>query len=165
MDHLWSPWRYRYVSEGTEGKGCVFCELAAAPPSADPERYILHRGPSCFAVLNLFPYTTGHTLVAPYAHGGDLLELPAAAFEEMMAFGRRLLAALKASYRPHGYNLGINLGQCAGAGVADHLHLHIMPRWLGDANFMTSVGETRVLPEDLATTYQKLRNALSETAP
>jgi ATP adenylyltransferase len=154
--------RIPYVSEGTEGKGCIFCELAAAPPSADRERYILHRGPSCFAVLNLYPYTTGHTLVAPYAHGGDLLQLPSQTLNEMMALGNRVLAALEAGYRPQGYNLGINLGQVAGAGVADHLHLHVLPRWRGDANFMTAVGETRVLPEDLGTTYDKLAGLLQK---
>ncbi len=162
MDHLWSPWRFRYVSEGIGGQGCVFCDLAAAPLATDAERYVFYRGPSCFAVLNLFPYTTGHSLIAPYEHGGDLTKLPTPTYDEMMTLGRRVVAALEGVYHPHGVNLGLNLGQCAGAGVADHLHLHVLPRWVGDANFMTSVGETRVLPEDLPSTYRKLAGWLQK---
>jgi len=156
MDYLWSPWRFRYVSEGVKGEGCVFCEVAHRDSAHDREHLVLHRGRFSFVLLNLFPYTTGHVMVVPYAHVPYLADLDAATLSEMMELARRTEAALKASYRAEGYNLGMNLGQCAGAGVADHLHLHVLPRWTGDSNFMTVVGETRVLPEDLLTTYDKL---------
>ncbi len=156
MDYLWSPWRFRYVSEGVKREGCVFCEVARYDPADDREHLVLHRARFNFVLLNLFPYTTGHVMVVPYAHAPYLADLDAATLGEMMELARRAEAALKAGYRAEGYNLGMNLGQCAGAGVADHLHLHVLPRWSGDSNFMTVVGETRVLPEDLLTTYDKL---------
>lgn len=156
MDNLWSPWRFRYVSEAGKDDRCVFCEKANAAPSQDREHLILHRGSFNFVILNLFPYTTGHTLLAPYAHGGNLDEVPAETLFEMTTLAQKVQAALKATYGAPGYNLGMNLGKCAGAGVADHVHLHILPRWVGDASFMTAVGETRVHPEDLSTTYDKL---------
>jgi len=156
MDILWSPWRFRYVSEGLNQGGCIFCDQAAADPARDRENLILHRGQSNLIVLNLFPYTTGHAMIAPYAHVAMLSDLEAATLGEMMALAQKLQAALESAYQPEGYNLGMNLGRCAGAGVADHLHLHILPRWTGDSSFMTAVGETRVQPEDLRTTYEKL---------
>ncbi len=134
----------------------MFCEQAEADPSHDRERLILHRAQSNFVLLNLFPYTTGHAMIAPYAHIGNLGEIKAEILGEMMRLAQKVQAALEATYKPEGYNLGMNLGKCAGAGVADHLHLHILPRWTGDSNFMTVVGETRVQPEDLVTTYDKL---------
>ncbi len=156
MDYLWSPGRYRYVSEAGKREACPFCEKAAADPGHDREHLVLHRGPLNFVLLNLYPYTTGHVMVAPYAHVAALDELTHAALAEMMTLAQRLQAALQSCYRPEGYNLGMNLGKCAGAGVADHLHLHLLPRWTGDSNFMTVVGETRVQPEDLLVTYDKL---------
>lgn len=156
MDILWSPWRFRYVSEGTKSHGCIFCDKAGADAARDREELILHRGRLNFVILNLYPYTTGHTMIAPYAHVAHLADLDAATLGEMMELAQRLQVALEAAYHPEGYNLGMNLGRCAGAGVADHLHLHLLPRWLGDANFMTVIGETRVQPEDLLTTYDKL---------
>lgn len=156
MDFLWSPWRFRYVSEAAKTDRCIFCENAALHPARDREHLILHRAPAHYILLNLYPYTTGHTMIVPYAHVANLSDLPAQALAEMMSLAQRMQAALEAVYHPEGYNLGMNLGRCAGAGVADHLHLHILPRWTGDSNFMTVVGETRVHPEDLLTTYDKL---------
>ena len=156
MDYLWSPWRFRYVSQVVKSQGCIFCEYAAGEPSRDRERLVLHRGRCNFILLNLFPYTTGHVMVAPYAHVADLHELPITTLTEMMELAQTILAALKDNYHPEGYNLGMNLGKCAGAGVADHLHLHLLPRWIGDSSFMTVIGETRVQPEDLLATYDKL---------
>jgi len=156
MDYLWSPWRFRYVSQVNATEGCVFCEKSAADPSRDRANLLLYRGRGNFILVNLFPYTTGHSMVIPYAHVAGLEEVEPATLVEMMELARRLEAALRDCYHPEGYNLGINMGKCAGAGVEDHLHLHLLPRWTGDSNFMTTVGETRVLPEDLLTTYDKL---------
>jgi ATP adenylyltransferase len=156
MDYLWSPWRYQYVSQAGNGQPCIFCAKAAVEPSQDREHLILHRGRANFILLNLFPYTTGHAMVAPYAHVANLDEVETSLLAEMMDLAQKLQRAFKACYNPEGYNLGMNLGKCAGAGVADHLHLHLLPRWAGDSNFMTVIGETRVQPEDLLTTYDKL---------
>jgi len=156
MDYLWSPWRYKYVSGGARSGECIFCEMASGDVSQDRERFILHRGRFNLIVLNIFPYTPGHSLIAPYKHVPNLAGLGADELGEMMILARDLEAALQAAYRPEGLNLGMNLGRSAGAGIADHAHLHVLPRWSGDSNFMTVVGETRVLPEDLATTYDKL---------
>ena len=156
MDYLWSPWRFNYVSQANTTGGCVFCEKAAAQPSHDRENLLLYRARSNFVLLNLYPYTTGHSMVIPYAHVASLEEVEPATLAEMMELARRLEVALRDCYHPEGYNLGINQGKCAGAGVADHLHLHLLPRWTGDSSFMTTVGETRILPQDLLTTYDKL---------
>ncbi|HEV2176439.1 MAG TPA: HIT domain-containing protein [Terriglobia bacterium] len=158
MDHLWTPWRYRYVSETVKGAPCVFCRMAAET-GRDRENFVVHRAGKNFVVLNLFPYTSGHAMVVPYAHAASLTslaELDSEALREMMTLARDLEGALQALYRPEGYNFGMNLGCAAGAGIADHLHLHFLPRWSGDTNFMTVVGETRLLPEDLSVTYDKL---------
>ncbi len=163
MDHLWSPWRFRYVSEPPGAHECAFCEMACRTPAHDREQYILHRGKFNFVFLNLYPYATGHLLIAPYAHVANLERLRDETMQEMMALTKTSQQALAAAYRPEGYNLGMNLGKCAGAGVADHLHLHLLPRWVGDTNFMSVVGETRVLPEELSTTYDKLVNCLAQT--
>ena len=156
MDQLWTPWRFRYVSQGVEEGGCIFCEKAAADAASDRDHLVLHRGRFTFIILNLFPYTTGHSMVVPYAHVANLAALDGETLREMMESARALEMAFQATYRPDGYNLGMNLGKSAGAGVADHVHLHMLPRWNGDTNFMTVVGETRVHPEDLLTTYDKL---------
>jgi len=156
MDYLWSPWRFRYVSEVAKAERCVFCDKAVADLTEDRQNLILHRGRANFILLNLFPYTTGHGLIAPYTHVPLLNGLPADTLTEMMVLAQKVEAALKAVYKPEGYNLGMNLGRCAGAGVADHVHLHFLPRWTGDSSFMTTVSETRVQPEDLLITYDKL---------
>ena len=156
MDYLWTPWRYQYVSEGTKSKECIFCERVTADPSTDKEHLVLYRGEANFVLLNLYPYTAGHAMIVPYAHIADLAEAPAQTLSEMMLLARKFQQALKDVYHPEGYNLGMNMGRCAGAGVEYHLHLHVLPRWTGDSNFMTVVGETRVEPENLTTTYDKL---------
>ena len=156
MDYLWSPWRYQYVSGATRSGQCIFCEMASGDPSRDSERFILHRGRFNLVVLNIFPYTPGHSLIAPYKHVPNLTALGGEELSEMMILARDLEGALQTAYRPEGLNLGMNLGRSAGAGIADHVHMHVLPRWAGDSNFMTVVGETRVLPEDLSTTYEKL---------
>ncbi len=161
MDYLWSPWRFRYVTEAAKSDGCVFCDRAAANPAEDREHLVLYRGQANFLLLNLYPYTTGHVLIAPYAHVPALNGVPPETLAEMMALAQKVEAALQEVYKPEGYNLGMNLGRCAGAGVAHHVHLHLLPRWTGDSSFITVVSETRVQPEDLLVTYDKL--APSET--
>ena len=156
MDYLWSPWRFQYVSEGIRHAGCVFCEKIGQDSSRDRENLILHRARHNFVLLNLFPYATGHLMVVPYVHAAVLTDFDLPTLAEMMELARKSQTALATSYHAEGYNLGMNLGRSAGAGVADHLHLHFLPRWNGDTNFMSVIGETRVLPEDLFTTYDKL---------
>lgn len=163
MDRLWSPWRYRYVSQAGAADECIFCAKPAA--GDDAAHLILHRAGHNFVLLNLFPYTTGHLMVAPYAHVAELEDLPDEAACEMMRLAQASVRILRRVYRPQGFNAGLNLGACAGAGVAGHLHLHVLPRWTGDANFMTVIGETRVMPEDLSETWRKLSAAFRESAP
>ena len=162
MDHLWTPWRYRYVAEAGKDDGCVFCNALAA--NDDAGRLIVHRGRLNFIILNLYPYTTGHSMVVPYKHVPDLAGCDAETLAEMMQLAQRLQIALVRIYRPDGCNLGMNMGRAAGAGVAGHVHMHVLPRWFGDTNFMTTVGETRVEPEDLQQTYAKLRGEFSSGA-
>lgn len=157
MDHLWSPWRYRYVSTAAPTDECIFCRKSAE--QRDEQNYIVHRGASAFVLLNLFPYNTGHLMVAPYAHLATLEEAPDDVLTEMIRLTRLAEKHLRAIYQARGLNVGLNIGECAGAGVAGHLHIHVLPRWPGDTSFMTTVGETRIVPEDLATTYRKLSQA------
>ena len=156
MDYLWTPWRFQYVSEGTRNEGCIFCEKVSADPSNNREHLILYRGHWNFVLLNLYPYTVGHAMIVPRAHIAELTEATPETLAEMMALAQQFQRALEDVYHPEGYNLGLNMGRCAGAGVEHHIHMHILPRWVGDSNFMTVVGETRVEPENLATTYDKL---------
>lgn len=158
MDFLWSPWRYRYVSSGAPKDVCLFCAKAAS--SDDRENYVVLRGARNFVLLNLFPYTSGHLMIAPYAHVAELDQAEPATLDEMMRLTARTELALRSLYKPDGINIGMNLGACAGAGVAGHIHMHVLPRWCGDSSFMTTVAETRVLPEDLSVTWQRLRDAL-----
>lgn len=162
MDRLWSPWRYQYVSKAADGGACIFCQKPSE--LRDRENYILFRGEHNFVLLNLFPYTSGHLMIAPYRHVARLAEVDRPALAEMMDLAAEAERALTAVYRPQGLNLGMNLGECAGAGIAGHVHLHILPRWTGDANFMTTIGETRVLPEDLEVTYDRLLEAWDRTS-
>jgi ATP adenylyltransferase len=159
MDYLWTPWRYRYIADASKDEGCVFCAAIAA--GDDVKTQILLRGAKNFIILNRYPYTTGHVMVVPYSHVADLSAADPDTLAEMMVLSQRVHTALEHTYHPQGYNLGMNLGRAAGAGVTGHLHLHVLPRWSGDANFMTVVGETRVEPEELSTTYEKLREALA----
>ena len=158
MDYLWTPWRYAYVSTAEKTTGCVFCDAVNA--GDDRRVLIVHRGQHCFIILNMFPYTPGHVMIVPYAHLDELRKLPPDAAQEMMELSQRSVAALKKIYNPDGFNLGMNLGEAAGAGIREHFHLHVVPRWIGDANFMSITGETRVLPEELSKTYARVKAAL-----
>ena len=160
MDYLWTPWRYRYVAEAKNIPGCVFCDAPAA--NRDEEMMIVLRGVKNYVILNRYPYTTGHVMIVPYAHTADFSSLERETAVELTLFAQRVQAALEDVYHPDGFNLGMNLGHSAGAGIADHLHMHLLPRWTGDTNFMTTVGETRVEPEELSTTYLRLRKALTQ---
>lgn len=159
MDYLWSPWRYKYISKEVKDEGCVFCRISAT--KEDERNFILLRGTYNFLVLNIFPYTSGHMMIVPYQHLAELHELAKPASDEMMDLAKSCQKALAAVYHPNGFNLGMNLGEAAGAGIAQHLHLHILPRWIGDANFTTTIGETRILPEELETTYNRLKGYFS----
>jgi ATP adenylyltransferase len=161
MDHLFTPWRYAYITGAHAPGDCLFCGLLQPKnhhAKDDEKSLIVHRAKYCFVMLNAFPYTSGHAMVVPYEHLDELSKLSQPAAQEMMALTQRLEGVLRELYRPDGINLGMNIGKAAGAGVASHIHMHILPRWFGDVNFMTAVSETRVLPEDLQTTYQKLRS-------
>ncbi|HEU0120657.1 MAG TPA: HIT domain-containing protein [Bryobacteraceae bacterium] len=159
MDQIWSPWRYQYVTKAAPPGGCVFCAKAQADD--DQLSLIVHRGRYNYVVLNLYPYTNGHVMVVPFAHVDSLAGAAPEAAAEMMELARRTETILRQLYRPPGINIGMNLGECAGAGVAGHIHLHLLPRWPGDANFMTVIGETRVHIEELATTWTRLRDAFA----
>jgi ATP adenylyltransferase len=159
-ERLWSPWRMEYIRRGERDRkdgGCVFCDLPAAHLSQDEANHLLARGEVCFLLLNAFPYNPGHLMAAPYRHVGDYEELTADELAEMMTFAGRAIRAMREESGPHGFNLGMNLGEVAGAGIADHVHLHLVPRWGGDTNFMPVVGHTKVLPELLNETYRRLR--------
>jgi ATP adenylyltransferase len=164
MDFLWSPWRFDYMASIGKAAGpenrppCVFC--VGEDPAQDEARLILHRGLSNFVILNLFPYTSGHLMVVPYAHMGSIIQATTEHTTEMMELVKRSVQALTEIYHPEGFNLGMNLGRAAGAGVRDHFHLHVVPRWAGDTNFMTVTSETRVLPEELQSTYRRLKSVL-----
>jgi ATP adenylyltransferase len=173
MDRLWSPWRYDYIKSGaaedaqakkndSEAHACVFCAILQSAGD-DESKFILHRAGYNFILLNLYPYTSGHMMIVPYEHMADLDAATDEVTNELMHLTKRCERALREVYRPDGFNIGMNLGAAAGAGVAGHFHQHILPRWMGDANFMTTVGETRVLPEELSTTYQKLHIHFSPT--
>lgn len=155
VDYLWSPWRYEYITNVDNQPGCVFCRLIEA--NEDETNLIFYRGSWNFLILNLYPYSSGHSMVVPYEHEASLAVLHQRTTSEMMDLTKKLQQVLESEYKPQGMNIGLNLGKCAGAGVQDHVHMHLVPRWFGDANFMSVIGETRVLPEDLSGTYQRLR--------
>lgn len=164
MDYLYTPWRYQFISSIKPDSVCIFCFAAAQSSKAtaeqrhhsDRERLVVYRGKHNFVILNRYPYTNGHLMVTPFEHVADLSGCSAAVLTEMMELSQRAEVALKQIYHPDGFNVGLNLGKCAGAGVEGHLHLHLVPRWVGDANFVSVIGETRLLPESLETTYDKL---------
>lgn len=159
MDYLWTPWRYQYMAEVSEGKQpeCIFCD--AVQRNRDDETLIVHRSKKAFIILNRFPYTSGHVMIVPYAHVAELHQCEADALQEIMELAQKMETIYRTEYKPDGMNLGMNLGRAAGAGVAGHLHLHMLPRWFGDSNFMTVTGETRVHPEELRATYDRIRRA------
>jgi ATP adenylyltransferase len=160
MDYLWTPWRYQYMDEISQNKQpeCIFCD--ALQRNRDEETLITYRGKKAFIILNRFPYTSGHVMIVPYVHVAELHQCEPAALQEIMELAQRMEVVYRTEYKPDGMNLGMNLGRAAGAGVAGHLHLHMLPRWFGDSNFMTVTGETRVHPEELRTTYDRIRRAL-----
>jgi len=158
MDYLWTPWRYAYVSTTEKTSACVFCDAVQA--GDDHKALIVHRAQHCFVILNAYPYTPGHVMIVPYVHLDELRKLPADAANEMMELSQRMESALRELYHPDGINLGMNIGKAAGAGIAGHIHMHVLPRWVADANFVSVVCETRVLPEMLEETWQRMRKAL-----
>ena len=187
MDHLWTPWRFAYVTSAETklrpgvpaeldawkgDTGCVFCNLIASidyaissgmsAEKAEAAGGLVLRGKHCFICLNAFPYTSGHVMVVPYAHLDRLSALPIDAAHELIDLAQRTERALDRVYKPHGFNFGMNIGEATGAGVAGHIHLNAMPRWAGDTNFMTTIAETRILPEDLETTWRRLREAFAQ---
>ena len=160
-ERVWAPWRLEYIRSPKPG-GCIFCRALSPEGGGDETNHVLHRGERCFVILNAFPYTSGHLMVAPYAHVPSIEDLDGAAAAEVMSLAQRSLAALRRNYRPEGFNLGVNEGEVAGAGVADHVHLHVVPRWGGDTNFMTTVGDARVLPQALEDACAELRERFAE---
>jgi ATP adenylyltransferase len=160
MERIWSPWRRAYVAGGAKDPGCVMCRALEGAGAADS--LVVHVAAHNFAVMNLYPYNGGHVMVAPKRHIGSLAEAGAEELAEMMALAKRLEKAISEEYAPDGLNLGMNLGKAAGAGVADHIHLHLVPRWVGDTNFMTTVGGTRVIPEDPKEAGARLKERLAK---
>jgi ATP adenylyltransferase len=160
VDVLWSPWRYDYIKadkdqESIESNGCVFCSILNNSAN-DEANFILHRAEFNFVILNIYPYISGHIMVVPFKHLADLDQASKTSTNELMDLTKKCQGILRTIYQPHGINLGMNQGKAAGAGVAEHYHMHILPRWVGDANFMTAIGETRTIPESLKTTFEKL---------
>ncbi len=154
-ERLWAPWRLTYIEQANSAGGCIFVDLPAA--DADRDNLILFRGEHAFVMLNAYPYTNGHLMVAPYRHTADMGDLDDAELLEINQLVARCLRWIGGAYSPAGYNVGVNLGSAAGAGIPTHIHWHIVPRWEGDTNFMTTVGEVRVLPQSLAESYDRLR--------
>ena len=158
MEHLWAPWRNLYVKDSQKHEGDIFAQIAQG--SDDEGHYVLARGKSCFAVLNIYPYNTAHLMVIPYRATGALEDLSDDETLELMTMLKRMKAAVTEAFQPQGFNIGINLGAAAGAGIEQHLHIHLVPRWRGDCNFMTTTAETRVHPTDLGSVYEALKTRL-----
>lgn len=162
MNYLWSPWRMSYIENHLKVDNCVFCIAASRPD--DEENLVIFRGRRVFIILNRYPYTSGHLMAVPFEHCSDLGGLDPETRAEMMELVHRATLVLQAVYHPQGFNLGMNIGEAAGAGIAEHIHFHVVPRWGGDTNFMSSLADTRVLPEALEETFRRVREAwLSET--
>jgi ATP adenylyltransferase len=155
MKHIWSPWRMEYIENHGKQGGCVFCEVVAAADSTD--NLIVYRGQLAFVILNRYPYTSGHVMVVPFEHKPNLEQLDAATRGEMMELTSRATAVLRTTYNTQAFNVGLNIGEAAGAGVKEHVHIHVVPRWNGDTNFMSSLADTRILPELLEDTWQRIR--------
>ena len=158
---MWAPWRMSYVGadRAERNPGCVFCDL----PAQEDDRavYILHRGRLAYVIMNRYPYNNGHLMVVPYAHAPSLTDLPVEAAAEMVELTRRSQEVVQAAMRPQGFNVGMNQGRAAGAGIEEHLHLHLVPRWIGDTNFMPAIGDTRVMPQHLDETYELLQQGFA----
>ena len=162
LQRLWTPWRMSYIQgEGKDLGGCPFCVLPLGGPEHDAEALILHRGEHAYAILNAYPYNPGHLMAVPYRHVADFDELTPDELHELADLCQQGVRALKETTRPAAFNIGINAGSVAGAGIADHIHQHVVPRWSGDTNFMPVIGQTRVLPELLAETYERLAPAFN----
>lgn len=158
MKQLWAPWRMAYIGADKQEAGCIFC--IKPQQNADAENYILYRGPQTFVMMNLFPYNNGHLMVAPYRHVGSIEELTPDVLQEILTTAQLCLRALRRAMHPDGFNMGINQGKVAGAGIADHVHFHIVPRWDGDTNFMPVLGDVKVMPDYLSNTYNQLREQI-----
>lgn len=158
MERLWTPWRMEYIKDAGREQGCIFCDLASA--TDDEASLVLARGRLAYVVLNKYPYNTGHLMIVPYRHVGEWEALDAGEHAEIAALTARSIQALKASSAPHGFNIGVNQGRVAGAGIVDHVHMHVVPRWGGDTNFTVTVGGVKVIPEALDETYAKLKSHL-----
>jgi ATP adenylyltransferase len=165
MNRLWTPWRMNYLENGPPGggEGCLFCDKIAA--NDDAAHHVLYRGEHGYVTLNLYPYNNGHLMVVPYAHVPSLEELDTPTLTEIMTLTSRAMQVLRKAYHPEGFNVGINIGAAAGAGVAGHLHQHIVPRWHGDTNYMATLAETRIIPEWIDETYARLRAVWLEIFP
>jgi ATP adenylyltransferase len=159
MKQLWTPWRMAYLTQQTKPEGCVFCNKLLAN---DDQEHVLARGNHCYVTLNLYPYNNGHLMIVPNAHVARLDELDDKSLSELIALTRDSISVLEAAYKPQGFNIGINLGSAAGAGIAEHLHQHVVPRWSGDTNFLSVVGETRTIPEMVGESYTKLKKLWDE---
>ena len=157
---IWAPWRLAYVKDAAKDneEECIFCAKPAQDD--DEENLIVHRGERCFVILNLYPYTNGHLMIAPFEHVGRIQDLPAETTAEMMALSQLAISILQEKYEPHGFNVGFNQGRVAGAGVEHHIHMHVVPRWGGDTNFMPVLADTRVMPQTLEQTYEALKGEL-----
>jgi ATP adenylyltransferase len=158
--YIWAPWRLKYVMNASKDleEECIFCAKPAEDD--DVENLIVHRGESCFVILNLYPYTNGHLMIAPFEHVGRIQDISAETTAEMMALSQQAISVLQAKYEPHGFNVGFNQGRVAGAGVEHHIHMHVVPRWGGDTNFMPVLADTRVMPQTLEQTYEALKGEL-----
>ena len=161
---LWAPWRIEYI-RAPKPSGCIFCEFPAAPEADDRKNLVVHRAANAFTCLNRYPYNSGHVMVIPHAHVSDLSALPPGAFAELQQELLRAVQVVKATYRPDGMNVGMNLGRCAGAGIDDHLHWHVVPRWAGDNNFMPVLADQRVVVEALDEAWARLRAGFAGAAP
>jgi ATP adenylyltransferase len=160
LERLWSPWRAKYIASGggsgSDSGSCVFCAISLDLEN-DEKNLVLHRSRYCFVILNLYPYAAGHLLIIPYDHIAELDAAPGETTDEIMNLTKRSQTALREVYSPTGFNLGMNLGVAGGAGIVGHIHMHILPRWIGDTNFMTTIADTRVISEELTTTYSRLK--------
>jgi ATP adenylyltransferase len=163
MKHIWSPWRMEYIENHGKESGCVFCQAASMEDS--PENLIVKRGKHAFVILNRYPYTSGHVMIVPFQHKPNLEELGPEHRAEMMELTALSTKVLRNAYGTEAFNVGMNIGEAAGAGVKEHVHIHVVPRWVGDSNYMSTLADTRVLPETLADTWNRVRASFQSTAP
>lgn len=158
MERLWAPWRMEYITNADKTEGCIFCKFPAE--TDDAKNLLLYRGEHSLLMLNAYPYSNGHLMVAPYRHTADLNDLEDPELLELTHLVRKAVNLLKETFHPDGFNVGVNMGRVAGAGIADHVHIHVVPRWNGDTNFMPVLGDVRVIPESLQSVYQRLKGCL-----